>query len=187
MGIRPRRPVERDHLARNTFCLFSRNGKCLYGPIDFSLGVGDRLAGFSRQQAGKLITPVIESTRDLLQCLIARVGRQRPHCSGCVDCRLNCRLGICRARARYLGKEPTCKWVVDGYEGFPPPPQTSNQELTWFLHERRPVNGKDSVGGMGWRCRSRLKVGSLLGEIGFGDQILCAPVTNRLKREGFIR
>ena len=45
MGIHPRRPVERDHLARNALGLFSRNGKCLDSPIYLTLRVGNRFAG----------------------------------------------------------------------------------------------------------------------------------------------
>ncbi len=104
MGIRPRCPVERDHLAWNTLRLFSRNGKCLHGPIDFTFRVGDRLAGFSRYQAGKFLTSVIEPAGDLLQHMIASVGRQGPHHDSGIDRRLNRSLGVGGTRVRYLGQ-----------------------------------------------------------------------------------
>jgi len=94
MGIRPRRPVERDYLARNALGLFSRNGKCLNGSTDFPLCVGDRLAGFSRHQAGEFLSSVIEPTRDLLQHMIAGVGRQSPHAGSRIDRRLDRSLGV---------------------------------------------------------------------------------------------
>ena len=73
MGIRPRCPVERDHLAWNALRLFSRDGESLNGPTDFPLRVGNRFAGFSRHQAGKLLTPVIEPACNLLKHVIAGV------------------------------------------------------------------------------------------------------------------
>jgi hypothetical protein len=104
MGIRPRRPVERDHFARNPPGFFSRNGKCLDGPIHLTLRVGNRFAGFGRHQAGKFLASVIEPARDLLQRMIAGVGRQGSHRSSRVDRRLDRILGIGGTRIRHLGE-----------------------------------------------------------------------------------
>ena len=85
MGIRSRRPVERDHLARNSLGFFSRDGKCLDSPTHLALRIGNRLACFSRHQAGKFLSSVIEPARDLLQHMIAGVGRQSPHHDSSID------------------------------------------------------------------------------------------------------
>src|SRR5262249_18104013 len=155
MGVCSRGPVKRDYLTGNPLRFFRCNGKCLDGPIYFSFCVGNRFASLSRHQAGKFLTSVIEPARDLLQGMIASVGRQGSHWDSSVDRRLDRCCGIDRTCVRYLGEQPSCEWIVYGNNRLPVPPQTSNQKWTWFLHERCPVNDEDLVSGLNRFRRSR--------------------------------